>query len=328
MSPDKECDVCGVTSRNTLCGRCEGGGTAPPVALRRCCETFAWQPSCYTVVNGHHPNCHERESGVRGPFEDDLWEKIREAQGAETVGDSRPAADSAPCALKIGEWVEAGAGQTFATIWADPDWKYDNFGAKKHGAARAHYPGSTEEVVGSIPITKWGRKNTTYFVWMTLPKLQTGFRVLEKWGLEQVTAIPWVKTVPSSAELAQGIGFWSFVPAELLVVARPARGNGNAPAYGNGKPDKPIGLLVDAEDGDGSKMQRVFYARRGPHSRKPLSLIEWVEAFFPGPFLELYATGERPGWTCWGKNTGVELGSWGARKVPAVVDYEGGGDAD
>ena len=311
-----------------------------------CCETFAWHPSCgYTIVNGHHPNCPERESGVRGPFEDGLWEKIREAQGAETVGDSRPAADSAPCApydvvtvpldpdlvaraaQEEAALFEVGAGQTFATVWADPDWKYDNFGAKKHGAARAHYPGSTEEVVGAIPITKWGRKNTTYFVWMTLPKLQTGFRVLDKWGLEQVTAIPWVKTVPSSAELAQGIGFWSFVPAELLVIARPARGNGNAPAYGNGKPDKPIGLLVDAEDGDGSKMQRVFYARRGPHSRKPLSLIEWVEAFFPGPFLELYATGERPGWTCWGKSTGVKLGPWGARKVPAVAN-EGGDDAD
>ena len=182
----------------------------------------------------------------------------------------------------------------FATVMADPNWGYSNFGAKKHGAARGHYAGSTVEFLAALAPTVQNltRKDSTLLLWATMPKLDQAIDVMRAWGYRLVTSFPWVKTVPASAELAKGIGFWSYVPAEVMLVCR--RGSTRAPKYRKG--EKPDGLLVGGA--------HVFYARRGAHSRKPLSLIEWVESYLPGPLLELFATGTRPGWTCYGWNTG------------------------
>lgn len=194
---------------------------------------------------------------------------------------------------------------TFSTIMADPDWKYENFGQAKHGAAKAHYPGSSRNRIESIPLDRWARTDTTLLLWATCPKIDQAIDVMRAWGFGLVTSFPWVKTVPSSAELAKGIGFWSYVPAELLLVCR--KGNSPAPRYRKG--EKPDGLLV------GPKGEVVFYARRSAHSRKPLSLIEWVESYLSGPLLELYSTGNRPGWTCWGHQTGYHLAPDGVHSL-------------
>jgi len=184
----------------------------------------------------------------------------------------------------------------FPTIFADPNWAYDNFGAKKHGAARGHYSGSpVAHICALAPVVQeMSRPDSTLLLWATLPKLDQAIDVMRAWGFHLVTSLPWVKTVPASAELAKGIGFWSYVPAEVLLICR--RGHTGAPNYKKG--EKPDGLLV------GEKGRCVFYARRGAHSRKPLSLIEWTESYLPGPLLELFATGKRPGWTCYGWETG------------------------
>ena len=191
---------------------------------------------------------------------------------------------------------------TFATITFDPNWGFDNFGAKKHGAARGHYGGSPVEVLSKIPVAQWCRRDSIAFMWCSLTKLEEAIDVWRAWGFRQVTSWPWVKTVPSKAELAKGIGFWAHQPAELLVVLRKGRARGPK----QDKSKKVEGLLT------GPKSHPVFYSRRGAHSRKPLSLIEWIESRMPGPLLELWATGERPGWTCLGHRTGWHLCELGA----------------
>ena len=195
--------------------------------------------------------------------------------------------------------------KTFATIMADPNWEYSNFGLAKHGAARAHYKGSGVETISKVPVTKWARKDSTLFLWATLPKLDQAIDVMRAWGFSLVTSFPWVKTVPSKAELAKGVGFWTYGTAELLLVCR--QGKTSAPKYK--KAEKPDGLLV------GEKGCCVFYARRSVHSRKPLSLIEWIESYFPGPLLELYARADHPGWTCLGEETGWWLDENGAHHI-------------
>ena len=40
--------------------------------------------------------------------------------------------------------------------------------------------------------------------------------------------------------------------------------------------------------------------RKREHSRKPDELYDLIEAYSPGPRLELFARGSRPGWTTWG----------------------------
>lgn len=208
---------------------------------------------------------------------------------------------------------------TFSVICADPDWMYQNFGAAKHGAARSRYDGTVGDVIGQIPVGRWARKDSILFMWCPCPKLDVGFEVLKQWGAKFITSIPWVKTNPRGAaklvaaleagkepeeilrEIAKGIGFWTYLPAEMLIVAR----FGNAKAPIQAYEDKPDGLFI----GDRA-MGAVFWAPKSPsgaHSRKPLSMVEWIEATLPGPRLELYATGKRPGWTTWGRATGQWL---------------------
>lgn len=195
---------------------------------------------------------------------------------------------------------------TFSAIVADPDWQYDNYGLAKHGAARAHYPGSTVEEISKIPVKRWARSSAILFLWATLPKLDQALDVMRAWGFELVTAIPWIKTLPKKGQIKHGIGFWFHAAAELVLVCR--RGKAKGPKQGDRKPD---GLLV------GDRGNPTFWAPRGPHSRKPLSFMEWIESTLPGPRLELYATCTRPGWTCWGHGTGYHLHEGG---VLALAD--------
>jgi len=201
----------------------------------------------------------------------------------------------------------------FATILADAPWGYENYGQAKHGAARAKYPGSPAEFLGSIPVWEWGRPDCNLFHWVTFPKIEEGIDVMRAWGFRVVTAVPWIKTVPAQGDIKQGIGHWGFGAAELLLLCR--RGYAKAPRYRNpsqkpmlllcGPRENPVFYRKDlhkelSDDGLTSLAAPAFYCKLGPHSRKPLSLFEWIESYFPGRYLELFARGSRPGWTCVG----------------------------
>lgn len=203
----------------------------------------------------------------------------------------------------------------WATVVADPNWSYENYrkggkAAKKAGGASGNYECASPEELKKIPIKKWLRKDAVVFLWVPCPQIENATLVWLEWGLAQVTAWPWVKTVPSRAEIAKGVGFWAHQPTELLVALR-VRGSSRGPKQ---RPNKRVdGLLT------GPHEHPVFYARGGSvHSRKPLSLIEWIENRNPGPYLELWATGKRPGWTCVGYETGWKLCGRG------MVPREGG----
>lgn len=196
---------------------------------------------------------------------------------------------------------------SWATLVADPDWKYSRFSQAKHGAARAYYEGSTVDYMMDIPVIRWARRNSILLLWVTNPKIFDAVDVARAWGFELVTAWPWIKVVPSKAELAKGIGHWVHQSSEQLWCLR--RGKAKAPFY-DPLSDKPDGLLC------GPREDMVFYSRRGPHSRKPLSLIEWIESYFPGPYLELYARDTRRGWT----TLGGDVGTW---LVPRQIDASG-----
>jgi N6-adenosine-specific RNA methylase IME4 len=221
----------------------------------------------------------------------------------------------------------------FSSCVADPNWGYNNFGLAKHGAARSKYAGSTAEALGKIPVWEWTKPAGNLFLWATGPKIETAIDVLRAWKYHVVTMIPWVKVVPSKGEIKRGVGFWGFSTAEYLLVCR--RGNAAMPKYR--KPgDKPMMLLcgpkhdprfyekplhddlADAELADLGPA--AFFAKLGPHSRKPLSLFEWIESYFPGRYLELFARGTRAGWTCVGHETGWHMNEEGV--IPYVEACE------
>jgi N6-adenosine-specific RNA methylase IME4 len=50
--------------------------------------------------------------------------------------------------------------------------------------------------------------------------------------------------------------------------------------------------------------------RKREHSRKPDEQYRLMEACSPGPYLELFARGPRPGWTGWGNQAAAYQPDW------------------
>jgi len=147
------------------------------------------------------------------------------------------------------------------------------------------------------------------FLWVTSSFLLSGdgLRVCHEWGFEPKQLITWVKTKkdwtdeierymlsePGSRIHAQlrdpnkglqlGMGRYTRGVTEHLILA--TRGKCTA--------------LVKSRS-----VRNVIFAPRREHSRKPDKQYELIEELVPGPYLELFATHQQPGWTAWGKELG------------------------
>lgn len=51
-------------------------------------------------------------------------------------------------------------------------------------------------------------------------------------------------------------------------------------------------------------VKQIIVAPRREHSRKPDEIYERIEELFEGPRLEMFSRNRRPGWDCWGDETG------------------------
>lgn len=188
-------------------------------------------------------------------------------------------------------------------VIADPPWHYQNWTDKKNGAAVSNYDTMALEEIARLPINEWVDKNAILALWCTWPKLTDGLYVANAWGFEYVSGFPWVKTTPAKSEIYTGIGFWAQSCSEIVMICR------------RGKPKtkrSPVLGLLTEED-------RQFYApATRKHSRKPYGLHEYLEDRCSGPYLELFATEQRQGWTCLGLSLGTRLSEHGVEECAPV----------
>ena len=190
-------------------------------------------------------------------------------------------------------------------ILIDPPWAYQNMRESVNGAASSHYVTMTDEDILDLPLASLASDDCVLACWATWPRLDLALACIGNWGWRYVTAIPWVKYVPCAKEkpaIRRGVGFWSMAASEVLLLA--ARG---APKRQGDRSDTPIGLLT----GD----DRVFWAPRSKHSRKPNEVHDWLERRHVGPYLELFARRPRDGWTCWGGDLGYRIDRKGVHDV-------------
>lgn len=186
-------------------------------------------------------------------------------------------------------------------ILADPPWSYGNFSDSAHGAASAHYDTMDFDRIKDLKgfVDRRALKDCVLGLWGTWPKSDQAHHLLDAWGFKLVTGIPWVKTVPSSGTIRRSIGFWTMSATEFLLIAR--RGKPKRINVDGGK-SKPIGLLI------GDRPQEcVFYHPIGKHSAKPLHLHDYFRHYCNGPYMEMFATSQREGWTCYGRKLGHEI---------------------
>ncbi len=187
----------------------------------------------------------------------------------------------------------------FGAIYADPPWRFEVWSGETAVKARInstgtnvsaghHYNTMSAEDITALPVAELASPDCALFLWVTWPTLAQGMELIEAWGFKYKTcAFDWMKAHTQQIDLFRddgdplmGMGYWTRANSEPCLLA--TRG-------------KPKRINADVRQG-------IIEPRR-EHSRKPDCVHGRIERLVGGPYLELFARQQRPGWTAWGNET-------------------------
>lgn len=173
-------------------------------------------------------------------------------------------------------------GKTYATIYADPPWRFQNRTGK---VAPEHkrlnrYPTMSLNEIEALPVPSIAAEKSHLYLWVPNALLPEGLAVMKAWGFEYKGNIIWEKVRKDGQPDGRGVGFYFRNVTEILLFG--IRGENNR-------------TLAPAR----SQVNLVRTQKR-EHSRKPDEMVEIIERCSPGPYIELFARGDRPGWDMWG----------------------------
>jgi N6-adenosine-specific RNA methylase IME4 len=193
----------------------------------------------------------------------------------------------------------------FRTTMMDPPWPERGGGQIKRGADR-HYrlldkPGCKTvpqilRVVRECPLWRPFPDASHLWMWVTDNYLEAGLWLIGQLGFEYKRTFNWVKTSGADAlenvedeDLRSGIGQYGRGEHELILFA--TCGAGMSPLVY--QPNRSVGSVIVAPHEIDASGKRI-------HSRKPLASYERIEARSKGPYAEIFARRNRPGWESWG----------------------------
>lgn len=178
----------------------------------------------------------------------------------------------------------------YGTFVADPPWDgvttRIGAGGRRANATVLDYGGRlmTTREIATLPVARMAADDAHLFLWATRKAFREGDAALvaRAWGFEPVGEVIWGLENP-------GTGSRSLAnDHEPILVAR----RGSLPFTA----DVPMGVFF----------WRQVYVR-GPlgvpekvHSAKPPALLDYVEQWSPGPYVELFSRTGRFGWDAWG----------------------------
>ena len=170
----------------------------------------------------------------------------------------------------------------YSTIYADPPWRFQNRTGK---VAPEHkrlnrYETMTLEEIERIPVSDIAADKSHLYLWVPNALLPDGLAVMKAWGFEYKSNIIWEKVRKDGQPDGRGVGFYFRNVTEMLLFG--IKGDKNR-------------TLAPAR----SQVNLIRTMKR-EHSRKPDEIVELIERCSPGPFLELFARGDRAGWDMWG----------------------------
>ncbi|MFZ2028989.1 MAG: MT-A70 family methyltransferase [Vitreimonas sp.] len=173
-------------------------------------------------------------------------------------------------------------GQRFPTILADPPWQFQNRTGKVAPEHRrlSRYSTMTLDDICALPVNMVASDPAHLYLWVPNALLPEGLRVMAAWGFQYKSNIIWHKVRKDGGSDGRGVGFYFRNVTEILLFG--VRGK-NARTLAPGR--RQVNLLA---------------TQKREHSRKPDEIFPIIEACSPGPFLEIFARGTRPGWSLWG----------------------------
>lgn len=164
-------------------------------------------------------------------------------------------------------------------IYADPAWSYRDKAKAGNRGASCKYDVMSIKDIENLPIKNMASDNCILFMWVTMPKLNECWGVIEKWGFDYKTvAFTWVKRNKKSPSWFWGMGRWTRANAELCLLAT------------KGQP-KRINAGVHS----------VIDTPIEKHSKKPDEAKNRILKLVGDlPRIELFARQKTEGWDVWG----------------------------
>lgn len=170
----------------------------------------------------------------------------------------------------------------YSTIYADPPWRFQNRSGKvapEHKRLNRYETMSLEDIK-NLPVSEIAAEKSHLYLWVPNALLPEGLAVMEAWGFEYKSNLIWEKVRKDGQPDGRGVGFYFRNVTEMVLFR--IRGEKNR-------------TLDPAR----SQVNLIRTMKR-EHSRKLDEMVELIERCSPGPFLEMFARGDREGWDMWG----------------------------
>lgn len=170
----------------------------------------------------------------------------------------------------------------YRTIVADPPWQVEKLiraGGRRARATSVPYEMLSIEEIAALPVAEMAADDCALFLWSTRRLFREGSAatVARAWGFQPCGEVIWGLRNPGMGTPALANDH------EPILVAR--RGSIDWTAQ------RPMGV----------HFWRQLYSGGGKvHSAKPDAFLDHVEAWSPGPYLELFARRARFGWDYYG----------------------------
>ncbi len=187
-----------------------------------------------------------------------------------------------PVLISPNSFLEFIAGRRFGTILADPPWRFQNRTGKVAPEHKrlSRYGTMTFDEIKALPVSQAAAPVCHLYLWIPNAMLPEGLAVMEAWGFKYKSNIVWHKLRKDGGSDGRGVGFYFRNVTELILFG--VRG-------------KCARTLAP-----GRRQINYISSRKREHSRKPDEQYPIIEACSMGPYLELFARGERKSWVSWG----------------------------
>lgn len=182
----------------------------------------------------------------------------------------------------IQEFLSFTEGKKYRTIYADPPWQFANRTGKMAPEHKRlnRYSTMKLEDIKRLPVGEAAADKSHLYLWVPNALLPDGLAVMKAWGFEYKTNLIWEKVRKDGQPDGRGVGFYFRNTTEMLLFG--IKGDKNR--------------TLDP----GRTQVNLIRTQKREHSRKPDEFVELIQACSPGPYLELFARGDRPGWDMWG----------------------------
>ncbi len=183
------------------------------------------------------------------------------------------------------------SGKKYSIIYADPPWPYRKYSnTKKNTSDKIRvtpYPAMKLTDIEELPIQEISEENAVLFLWITMPCLEMGLKVIKAWGFTYKTVgFTWVKKNKKGVGWFRGFGHYTRSNAELCLLATKG---------------KILPVLC-------KNLCQIIESPLTVHSEKPSTVRDKiVELFGSLSRIELFARTSTNGWDHWGNEIEVTV---------------------